>query len=289
MSRDSPSRRLIFPAEPIVSAVSDGASTPAARPLITLLARSPQLVDVLPHLHQHALEVTGGSCSVLFEHNPRNQGLQATSGFGLDELLPDPWAGSPSEQAVVDDAFDRNRPTFVPDLDRQMPDLARRLGAVSGALLLPLVQGTRRIGLFAVGFRTPAGGRHDWDGAAEIADGLVTTLELFRFRRNEEFQRELRELLAEVATSLSSSLNVAAGLDSFCDRANRLFAADRTSVWLHDRRLQHITIKASSHPDQVARGTQVNVDDALAPAALALRSVRAESHAGAERLVPDQT
>ena len=59
MSRDSPSRRLLSPAEPIVSPVAAAASTsaaPAVPPLITLLARSPQLVDLLPQLHQRALE-----------------------------------------------------------------------------------------------------------------------------------------------------------------------------------------------------------------------------------------
>ncbi|PYQ77672.1 MAG: hypothetical protein DMG01_14235, partial [Acidobacteria bacterium] len=56
------------------------------RPLISLLAHAAQPNDVLPHLHQHALDVTGGHCSLLFQHNPRNGVLQATSGFGLDEL-----------------------------------------------------------------------------------------------------------------------------------------------------------------------------------------------------------
>ena len=38
-----------------------------------------------------ALDATGGSCSVLFQHNPRNGSLQATSGVGLDALPSDPW------------------------------------------------------------------------------------------------------------------------------------------------------------------------------------------------------
>ena len=64
---------------------------------MSLLARTPRLIDLLPHLHQHALDVTGGSCSLLFEHNPRNGVMQATSGFGLDELRTDPWMPGPAK------------------------------------------------------------------------------------------------------------------------------------------------------------------------------------------------
>jgi two-component system NtrC family sensor kinase len=280
MSRDSPSRRLISTAEQVLSVVADDPSAPVVRPLISLLAQSSRLVDLLPRLHQHALDATGGSSSLLFEHNPRNSGLQATSGFGLDQLRPEPWGGSPIEQAIVTEAFDRHRPRFIADAGRQMPDLAVRLGVESGALLLlPLLREGRRIGLFVIGFRATVGGEHDWDWTAELADGVVTTLELFRFRQNEDFQHQLRELLRDVTTSLATSLNLAAALDIFCDRGNRLFGAERTAVWLHDRRLRHISIKSSSLAEQVVHGAPVDVDDALAPAALALRSLRAEIQA----------
>ena len=72
------------------------------RPLVSLLARTPRLIDLLPHLHQHALDVTGGDCSLLFEHNPRNGRLHATSGFGLEELRSEPLTGggTVNERAV---------------------------------------------------------------------------------------------------------------------------------------------------------------------------------------------
>jgi len=57
------------------------ATSTASRPLASLLAHSTTPNELLPHLHQHALDVTGGSCSLLFQHNPRTGGLQATSGF----------------------------------------------------------------------------------------------------------------------------------------------------------------------------------------------------------------
>src|SRR3989442_796000 len=70
---------------------AEGADT-APLPLVALLARTSRLIDLLPHLHQHAIDVTGGDCSLLFEFNPGNGVMQATSGFGLDELRTDPWS-----------------------------------------------------------------------------------------------------------------------------------------------------------------------------------------------------
>jgi PAS domain S-box-containing protein len=279
MPRDLPSRRLTPSAEP--SGSGRNASTAAgAPPIISTLARTRQLVDLLPHLHQHAIDTSGGRCSLLFEHNSRNSGLQATSGFGLDELRPDTWAPAGEEDAVVADAFARNRAVFVADARRQTPELAGRLGSAA-ALLLPLVQGTQRQGLLAIGFDAGATGPSDWDAVAAIADGALVTLEIFRLRRNEELQREIRQLFDDVSASLTTTLNLGAGLDMFCSRATRLFGADRTSVWLHDRQSRHLTLTASSDAEQVAPGLQIEAGDALSPAAVAMRSSRAEILTGA--------
>ena len=53
------------------------------------------------------------------------------------------------------------------------------------------------------------------------------------------------------AAILAATLNLSAGLESFCHGANRLFGADRTAVWLHDRRARHLVLRASSDPGQV--------------------------------------
>src|ERR1700704_5222806 len=98
----------------------------AQRPLASLLAHSAKATDLLPHLHQHALDATGGVCSLLFQHNPRNGMLQATSGFGLDVLRADPWVPGSDEEALVAHAFERITPTLVADANRQMPDLSVR-------------------------------------------------------------------------------------------------------------------------------------------------------------------
>src|SRR5262245_6379088 len=113
MSQESRTRRLTRPAEQVARARTPGeeATATATPPLISVVARTPSFPDLLPQLHRHALEVTGGSCSLLFELNPRDGVLQATSGFGLDELRTDPWMPGEAENSLVSDAFRRPVPT----------------------------------------------------------------------------------------------------------------------------------------------------------------------------------
>jgi PAS domain S-box-containing protein len=247
----------------------------AQRPLASLLAHSVKATDLLPQLHQYALDATGGVCSLLFQHNPRNGGLQATSGFGLEALRTDPWMPGAEEAALVADGFARRAPTLVQDTGRQTPDLSGRLGTRS-ALLLPLVRGDKRVGLLAVGFQTLPSHATLEDSAMEAADAFITALELFHLRQAEELQRDVRELLDEFTASLAATLNLAAGLDIFCYGANRLFGADRTSVWIHDRRARNLVLQASSNTGDVVRGVRVSTEDSSAPAAVAMRRSRAE-------------
>src|SRR4026208_413727 len=125
MSQEPRTTRLTRPA----SGPDSGGAGTVQRPLTSLLAHSATPNDPLPHLHQHAIDVTGGSRSLLFQHNPRNGALQATSGFGLDALRTDPWLPGPDEATLVNDAFTRGTPTLVMDAHRQTPDLAARLDA----------------------------------------------------------------------------------------------------------------------------------------------------------------
>ena len=101
-----------------------GAAKAASRPFATLLARATSLADVLPQLHQRAISMTNGVCSLLFEHNTRTGAMQATSGYGLDRLPTDPWRPASPEARMVADAFSRTSPTFVPNAEREMPKLA---------------------------------------------------------------------------------------------------------------------------------------------------------------------
>src|SRR5215510_8217891 len=274
MSQDSRPTRLTRPGT-ATSAGGSGSTETVAPSLTSLLAAGSRPIDVLPHLHRHAIDGTGGCCSLLFEHNPRSGSMQATSAYALDELRVDPWLPAPDEAAMVAQAFTRREAMLVSDVARQMPELAARLRTPI-ALLLPLTRGDERVGLLTIGFEAlPGGGDVGAEGWA-ASDSFVTALELFRLRRRDELQRDLRDLIDEFSDSISATLDLTAGIEIFCVGANRLFGADRTSVWVHDRHARQLILQGSSDPAHLARGVSVNTEDALAPAALALRRTRAE-------------
>jgi PAS domain S-box-containing protein len=272
MSRETYRRRQGRPG--FAPSTPNGPGT-AQEPLVSLLAHTSRPSDLLPHLHQHAIDVTGGSSTLLFQYNPRNGMLQATSAFRLDDLRTDPWQPAAGEATLVDNAFQRSLPVFVTDADRLMPDLASRLDTRS-ALILPLASGPDRIGILAIGFTIPPSSTDIGPEIVEVADAFVAALVMFRFRVSDQLQRDVRLLLDEFSATLSSTLSLAAGLDIFCFGANRLFGADRTSVWIHERRAQEVVLQASSDSSHIARGMRVHTDDPIAPAAIALRRARAE-------------
>ena len=249
-----------------------GTATPS---LMSLFAAGSRAIDLLPHLHRHAIDATGGGCSVLFEYNPRSGGLHVTSGYGLDELQVEPWIPGRDETELLATMFGRNEPTLVADLAHQVPDLVRFVGTPH-ALLIPLAQGGERLGLLAIGFSDPPDVGAIAAEGRSTADTFVTAIELLSLRRRDDLQRDLRDLIAEFSASISATLNLAAGLEIFCVGANRLFGADRTSVWIHDRRGRQLALQGSSDPEHVARGVRVSADDPLAPAAIAMRRARAE-------------
>ncbi len=247
----------------------------AAPSLMSLLAGDTRAAELLPHLHRHALDGTGGQCSLLFEHNPRSGAFHATSGYGLDELRVEPWTPSSEESALLAQAFTRRQPVLVTDVTLQMPDLGLRLGK-SSALLLPLVHGDDRLGVLIIGFSdAPDMTRINLESLA-TCDAFVTALDLLRLRRRDELQHDLRELLDEFSASISASLSLSAGLEIFCVGANRLFGADRTSVWIHDRRARQLVLHGSSDPEHLSRSVRIANDDPLSPASIAMRGTRAE-------------
>src|SRR5207248_3297084 len=178
------------------------------------------------------------------------------------------------ELAVIGQAFDAGAPLLVSDAGRRTPALAARLG-MQAALLVPLARDGERAGLLVVGFGKAAAAGSVVADAAETADAFLTALELFRLRESQQLERDVRQLMKEFAESLAATLNLGAGLDIFCHGTNRLFGADRTSVWIHDRRARHLVPRASSDPEHVSGCAPVSADDPLAAAAAATRGARA--------------
>ena len=241
--------------------------------LARLLTSTDRLATLLPAFHQHAVEAAGGSCSVLLQFDPHATRLRATSAYGLEHLPSERWPDSAAETRLLDLIFAEGRPVVF--AAHKVPGLQSVL-RTAGILLVPLLRRQERVGVLGIG-------RSERPVSAEVSEevegvghAFVLALDHARTYRDAELQRDLRSLLHEFSRTVSSSLKLAAGLETFCEGASRLFAADRTSVWLHDRQAREVALEASSDAAHLSLGGRVSTEDSLAPAALALRRERAE-------------
>jgi two-component system, NtrC family, sensor kinase len=258
--------------------MASGQPTPSERrsrqdaSLLLALSTTDRLSDLLPLLHQQAIAAVGGRTSIVFQFDPTGEWLQATSAFGVDRLPNEPWLASGG--LVPHALFRDGRPIVVGDLTRSVRGVAEYLNAAS-AVLVPLAQGHDRIGVLAIGCNaTPA--EEVLSEVQPVGHAFALALERTRLARDADLQRELRRLLHDFSRPVSSSFNLATGLEGLCLGTNRLFAAHRSSVWLHDRRARTMVLAASSDALYLERTRQVSTTDALAPAAVALRRERAE-------------
>lgn len=251
-----------------------GAAGAAAHSLLTLLAGGGGRTSAVALLHQRALQVTGGSVSLLFEPNPAGGHMQATSGAGLDTLPGAPWTPGRAESTVVAQVFGGRIPVVIQDAVASVPALQQQVGTAS-IVLLPMVADTRRVGLLAVGVPADTPESVDALRKSDILPGFLVALELSHLRQRYDFEEDLRELLDTFSTSLSSTLDLTRALTPLCRAMTRLFGADRTTVWLHDRARRAVVTFASSDPALMDPPTSVRADDPVASAAVALRRPRA--------------
>ena len=245
--------------------------------LLRALSTTDRLSTLLPLLHQDAVDAIGGRASILFEFDRAGEWLQAPSAFGIERLPAEPWLASGG--LVPHQLFRDGHPIFVSDLARSVRGVAESLGTPS-AVLVPLAHMQDRIGVLAVGCdQAPA--TDLLEDVAPVGHAFALALERTRAATETGLQRDLRMLLQDFSRTVSSSLNLVTGLEGLCSGANRLFAADRSSVWLHDRRACTMVLAASSDVVYLEQARQVSPADPLAPAAVALRRERAE-------VVPDK-
>jgi signal transduction histidine kinase len=240
------------------------------------------MADLLPLFHQRAIATAHGKSSVLLRLNPRSGHLQADSAAGLESLDPEPWLATPDEHAAAERAWTGG--TLVP-LSANA-DLARRLNAPD-AILAPLQARDRRLGLLVIGVEDAQRAEAHRDELTAIADLLSLALERARFRREADLQQDLRELSANLTKAVASSLHLSATLEIFCDRAARLFAADRVSVWFHDRRARVLELVASSDAAEVVAAQQVQTDEASVPVSAAMRQDEAQVFPQGDDRAPD--
>ena len=243
--------------------------------LARVLARHARMADLLPHLHEYAVDTAQGRCSVLLQTNPRTPLLHATSAFGLDYLPTCPWLTAPEETRLGGIAMASDGPTVASDLRNRYPKLADHLGT-RHAVLLPLAGLDEPLGIVIIGVDSEPSPHALEETLTPVADAFVLALERNRLQRDADLQRDVRVLLQDFSQRVSSALNLRAGLEIFCDGAARLFGADRVSVWLHDRLHRQVFLDASSDPGSVAHSARVATEDEHHPGALAMRTDRAQ-------------
>ena len=237
--------------------------------LFQALTATDRLGDLLPVLHHHAVSSVDGRSSILFQFNRSGDALQATSAFGVEHLPPDPWLAGTVPEALFRD----EKPQFAADVSRVIHGAAENLGTQQ-AVLVPLAQMQKPMGVLVIGCDTlPTAPQ--MSHAASVGHAFALALERAHATGESDLQTQLRELLQVFSRDVSST-TLSAGLEMICIGVNRLFGANRTSVWLHDRRARAIVLSASSDVVYLAQERRISTSDALAPAAIALRHERAE-------------
>jgi signal transduction histidine kinase len=241
------------------------------------------MADLLPQLHQYAVDAAGGRCSVLLQTNPRTALFHPTSAYGLDYLPTAPWLTDDLEFHLASEAMRGDQPRPISDLGSRYPALGSHL-ATAHAILVPLAGLDGPLGLLVIGVDSDPAVIDLESRLTPVADAFVLAIERMRLRRDAELQEDLRTLMHEFSHRVSSALNLRAGLEIFCDGAARLFGADRISVWLYDRVARELRLDASSDPGSMALAPRVSAEDLLHPAALAMRRDRAQIYDGTATL-----
>jgi PAS domain S-box-containing protein len=262
---------------PSAHALSTTAYNPAVGELATLndvaqaVARQHRLADLIPAIHEQALRISGGRASVLLRQNPATRRLHGTSAAGLEQLDGEPWLIGPRAAAAVEHAFAARAPVVVHDV----PEAAVRLQA-NAVVLVPLIGREARLGLLTIGVHSDLGADAR-EELATIGHLLTMALERARTERDAAQSKDLRELGAFLTRSVASALDLNASLEIYCDRARRLFWADRVSVWLHDRRARSLDLVASSDIAEIAAHRRVPTDEPdESTVTRVMRSTRAE-------------
>ena len=236
--------------------------------LLQSLTATDRLSDLLPLLHHHAVSAVEGRSSILFQFARGGDTLQATSAFGVEHLPPSPWPA----RMVPSTLFKRDKPQFVADVSRVHRTVPEYLGTLP-AVLVPLAHMQNPLGVLVIGCKKQPSAAQMTQAAA-AGHALTLALDRARAASQADLQAELRELLQAFSRDVSLT-TLSAGLEMLCGGANRLFDADRTSVWLHERRSAVIVLSASSDVLYLAEERRVPTSDAR-PASAALRHDRAE-------------
>ena len=249
--------------------------------MISLVARTDQLAEVVAALHARAAAATGATRTALLELQAGTVNLHPTSVTGFDALDSHPWMTHGAEAALAAGILAAGRMRQVTLRAGDTPELTRRLGTAA-AVLAPVTYAGQPLGRLVLGLPavTPA---LEWsDSVSDCADGFA--LAIVRARRHQDVtrQHEIQELIVALGRSGTPTIPIDR-FEAFCIDVCRVVAADRVELWLHDRQAKQLDLAASSDRQRQARVTPVGTADPLDLVAATLRQQRSALVAG----VPD--
>ena len=228
------------------------------------------MADLLPQLHEQALQASGGRVSVLLRLDPRTQAMQAVSTSG-PVFDPGPWLSDDAGRAAAARAWKAGTPQTVDDLPRLLTRLTSK-----AAVVVPLLSRHEPLGLLVLGVDEIAHAKRALHELGTIGDLAAVALDCARMQREADLQRDISVLVTDITRAVSTSLHLNASLAIFCERAAPIFGAASVAIWLHERRARVLDLVASSNPAELTPPRRIVADDANVPASTAMRHTRAQ-------------
>jgi signal transduction histidine kinase len=235
--------------------------------LLAALAGATPADGLYATLHEQAVTAVGGRSAILFQLDPGGEWLHPVSAYGRVTL---PGESVADTAAAAKSMFRGGSPVFVARAKTLVPGLAS-----PSAILVPLIYMDDRLGVLAVGCTARPSARV-LARLSPVGHAFALALRLERWRQAAQFQQGLKTLFEEFSRSVSSPSRLAAALEALCVGTNRLFGAQRSTVWLYDRRAGMMNVAASSDSLITSGSPRVSATDARAPAAIALRRDRSD-------------
>jgi signal transduction histidine kinase len=249
--------------------------------LLKALTATDRLGDLLPVLHNHAVSAVNGRVSIVFQFTRCRDALQATSASGLDRMPQETWPA----RAVPQPVLRNGTPMFVSDAAEVIHGASEYLGETS-AVIVPLSHVQELIGVLVISCEHAATPEQIED-AHTVGRAFALALERARAAGDVDLESRSKELLQVFSRDVSNA-TLPAGLEALCMGANVIFGADRTSVWLHDRRTRTLVVAASSDVAYLANDRRIAISDTQEPSAIALRHERAELALTGDAVAGDQ-
>jgi PAS domain S-box-containing protein len=203
-------------------------------PIIRLVAQSRDHARLVAELHARAAEAAGASHSALLEIDASRRCLHATSGTGFDHLGDDPWLELPASVAMAYEVLASGHPRQVAPVATVLPDLACHV-STPVVILAPVSAQEQALGLLvlAVPAAVPA---LEWaDAVTSCADAFAVAL-----------ARTRADHALAVPKDADAAVADPADLERLCARLARVFAADRVTLWQHDRVVRRLEVVAAS-------------------------------------------